>query len=321
MAGYKRFIPEALKRIEEKRAEAERMAEVKREAVYEKAPRLWEIDEELAETMVSLSRAVLKGANIAEELEKIKEENLSLSREKAEILKKHNLTAEDSKPHYSCSICEDRGYVEGNACSCLISLAKTLLYNSSASGAIDKTKTFENFDLSLYPETDENGNPIRERMKTVYEEAMRFADEPYGNLIFIGRTGLGKTHISLAIANRIIDKGASVIYTSAPSMFMRIERERFSKEGDYLSYLEDLIDSELLIIDDLGAEIKTSVTVSALYQIINERLANNKPTIISTNLSVSEISENYEERIASRIFGSFDGYLFKGNDIRRVIKN
>ncbi len=320
MAGYRKFIPEALVLIESRRREAEAKAEKVKADVYRKYGRLSEIDSALALTMVEVSKAVLAGGSYEEELEKIKNKNLLLSREKRDILAKENLTPEDIKPKYFCNVCSDTGYHEGEICECLKQRAKSLLYNSISGGAIDRSKTFENFDLSIFSDNGERSD--KKRMAKMFEDIKEFADKfEYNNIIFFGRTGIGKTHISLATANALIEKGYDVIYISAPSLFIKLEKERFSKDGNYSELLDRVIECDLLIIDDLGAEMRTQFTISALYQIVNERLNARKPMMINTNLSVEEIDSCYEERIASRIYGNFSAYQFVGKDVRREFRN
>ena len=179
--------------------------------------------------------------------------------------------------------------------------------------------SFETFDLTLYPQKDKAGNNARQNMSKVLEVSRDFAESfAYKNLFFVGRTGLGKTHLSLSIAKVLLNKGIDVVYFSAPTLFMKLERERFSRDAMLSETLENALKCDLLIIDDLGTELKTQFTLSTLYHILNERLNSKKPMIISSNLSVQEIHESYEERIASRLFGNFDAYMFYGNDIRRI---
>ncbi len=320
MAGYRKFIPEALKLIEGRRAEAESKAEAVKAAVYGKRPRLAEIDAELARTMIEVSKAVLAGGDYSDELGRIRDKNLLLSREKRDILATENLTPEDIKPKYFCKNCSDTGYRDGEICECLVARAKALLYNSVSSGSIDRTKTFDSFDLSVFSDKGERSD--KKRMTKMFEDLKDYAENfKYNNIIFFGRTGLGKSHISLAVANTLIEKGYDVIYTSAPSLFIKLEKERFSKDGNYSDLLDRVIECDLLILDDLGAEMRTQFTISALYQIINERLNARKPMMINTNLSVEEIDSCYEERIASRIYGNFNAYQFVGKDLRREFRN
>ncbi len=75
---------------------------------------------------------------------------------------------------------------------------------------------------------------------------------------------------------------------------------------------------QLLILDDLGTELTTSFTQSALYYIVNSRLAAHTQTVISTNLSDGELAERYLPQIVSRIGGEYDTLLFMGEDIRAI---
>ena len=75
-----------------------------------------------------------------------------------------------------------------------------------------------------------------------------------------------------------------------------------------------------MILDDLGTEMTTSFTVSALYQLVNTRLSGNRQTIISTNLSDEEIQRRYGGQIASRLAGEYELLTFAGSDIRRIRK-
>ena len=137
--------------------------------------------------------------------------------------------------------------------------------------------------------------------------------------ILIGGTGLGKTHLSLAIANKAIERGHGVIYGSAPNMFGMLEREHFGRQyNSDRTYEQELLETDLLIIDDLGVEFSTQFTVSCVYNIINSRMLSRKPTIISTNLTARELEEKYTQRITSRIIGNFISLKFVGKDIRQL---
>ena len=110
-----------------------------------------------------------------------------------------------------------------------------------------------------------------------------------------------------------------MIYAPAQKLVSNLEREHFSFSGSD-SVLRKYTDCDLLIIDDLGAEFPSQFTTAAIGNLINERLYENRPTIISTNLSVKELTERYSERTASRIFGEYKRLLFVGEDIR-FLKN
>ena len=157
-------------------------------------------------------------------------------------------------------------------------------------------------------------------MRNIYDFCRRYADnfkKDSGNLFFTGATGLGKTHLSLAIAAEAINKGFGVVYGTAQTFAPSLERERFTRTeesgGDTLDLLNDC---DLLIIDDLGMEISSSYITATIYNVIDTRITLKKPTIISTNLSMQELEKRYNERFTSRIIGFYDRLIFRGKDIR-----
>ena len=132
----------------------------------------------------------------------------------------------------------------------------------------------------------------------------------------MGETGLGKTHLSLAIVAAVSEKGYSVVYGPAGNLFTAAEREHFSYSGE-TEKLDSMLSCDLLVIDDLGTEFLSPFTSSLFYNIINSRILENKPTIISTNLSIAEIEKRYSDRIASRFIGNYEVKRFLGEDIRQ----
>ena len=94
-----------------------------------------------------------------------------------------------------------------------------------------------------------------------------------------------------------------------------VEKEKFHSENS--GAYEQMQTCDLLVIDDLGTEMVTTFTKSALYNLINTRLLNKKPTIINTNLSMKEIEEIYSPRITSRLVGNYNANKFVGFDIRQ----
>jgi DNA replication protein DnaC len=161
-------------------------------------------------------------------------------------------------------------------------------------------------------------------MQKVFDYCKEYAEEFDGqgfqSIYMFGETGLGKTHLSLAIAGKVIEKGYNVIYGSAHNFFNLIEREHFGRSENPDGTTEDkLLNCDLLILDDLGAEFITQFTVAELYNIIDTRLAKELPTIISSNIKENELEKKYNNRIASRILYSYYALPFEGNDIRQAI--
>ena len=133
-----------------------------------------------------------------------------------------------------------------------------------------------------------------------------------------GATGLGKTHLSLAIARAAIGKGFGVIYCSAPNIIGKLEKERFrSARGSTDESDVYLLECDLLILDDLGTEFPTSFSSSTIYNMINSRLMASRPTIISTNLTMRELEKQYSQRLVSRIMGNHVRLEFLGSDVRQ----
>lgn len=131
----------------------------------------------------------------------------------------------------------------------------------------------------------------------------------------------GKTFMSNCIANEILKKGKTVLYQTAPVLLESVIEYKMSKSKNTLENIYDsVLNTDLLIIDDLGTETLNSMKLSELFTIINTRILNlnNKitKTIISTNLNINDIFNHYEERIGSRIAGYYDIYYFFGNDLR-----
>ena len=138
------------------------------------------------------------------------------------------------------------------------------------------------------------------------------ADSP--SILFKGGTGLGKTHLSLAIANVVIEKGFGVVYGSTQSFAVALERERFGRVG--AGTFQQLTGCDLLILDDLGAEFPSQYVNAMLYDAVNARMLGDRPTVISTNLSMKELEDRYGERFASRVAGYYGKLEFHGADVR-----
>jgi len=136
----------------------------------------------------------------------------------------------------------------------------------------------------------------------------------------VGGTGLGKTFLSACIARTAADKGFSVAYESAPHLFTKLEKDRFSPNEQTHAEVMKLFACDLLILDDLGTELPGNFVTAALYNLVNDRLLSGKAMVISTNLNVEEINRRYSPQIASRLQGSFQRLTFVGEDIR-VLKS
>ncbi len=319
--GYAREVYTSARQIlQNRRRHAEEEAERRRAAFHLRCPEAKETERQLASTAVSAARAVLRGGNAKESLQKLKEENQLRQSLLAELLRKAGLSEDALEPHYTCPECGDMGYIDGRMCSCLKRLLREEACRRLNALTPLSLSNFTSFSLDFYSDEAEGGRPSeRETMGSTLRFCENYA-ERFGlhsaNLILTGGTGLGKTHLSLAIANEAIQKGFGVVYGSAGNLVAKLESEHFGKEPE--EETSELLQScDLLILDDLGTEFKSSFSSAAIYNIVNSRLMAQKPTIISTNLSTREMMEYYSERFASRIIGSFRRIVFVGKDVRQ----
>ncbi len=283
-------------------------------AVYAQIPELEKIDLTLSRIGSNAAIAALSGN--FEGLENLKKESSVLTARKAEILRDAGI----EKPAFSCNMCSDTGYVNGSYCECVKRLAKQMTFENMSKQMPITTEKFENFDLKYYSDKpNADGLVPRKKMTEVLKIAKEYCIN-FGNgsknLLFMGNTGLGKTHISLSIASEIIEKGYGVIYGSAQNLFSEVEKEHFAYTGD-TEKMDALLNVDLLVIDDLGTEFMSSFTQSVFYNIVNTRILNNHPTIINTNLSFAELEQRYTPRISSRFLGNYQMIKFFGTDIRQ----
>ncbi|MBE6806170.1 MAG: hypothetical protein E7526_06655 [Ruminococcaceae bacterium] len=304
----------ALKIIRDNAKQKESRYNAELAAVYAQIPELEKIDLTLSRIGSNAAIAALSGN--FEGLENLKKESSVLTARKAEILRDAGI----EKPAFSCNMCSDTGYVNGSYCECVKRLAKQMTFENMSKQMPITTEKFENFDLKYYSDKpNADGLVPRKKMTEVLKIAKEYCIN-FGNgsknLLFMGNTGLGKTHISLSIASEIIEKGYGVIYGSAQNLFSEVEKEHFAYTGD-TEKMDALLNVDLLVIDDLGTEFMSSFTQSVFYNIVNTRILNNHPTIINTNLSFAELEQRYTPRISSRFLGNYQMIKFFGTDIRQ----
>lgn len=313
------------KRREENRAEQRRRIE----RVYAAAPEIREYDLQLRRQMAELVRlTVSKTPGLSEKLDELKEQNLELQRRRAEALVEHGYPVEYLDDIYSCSICRDSGTYQGGVCSCLEKLYNAELTKELGTLLKNGDESFERFDLELYDSAPTaSGRSPREAMRATYICCLRFAENfpnVSNNLLLQGGTGLGKTYLSACIARVVAKKGCSVCYDSAAAALDAFEKQKFSKdpaEAESAALrVKRMLSCDLMILDDLGTEMTTSMSQSALYTLINTRLTEGRRTVISTNLDQDELERRYTPQICSRIEGEFIPLPFVGRDIRRMKK-
>lgn len=287
--------------------------------VAKKIPEYTQLEAKLAKNSAQLVPIILaKADDTHERLEQLKNENLMIQHSMKSLLKAAGFADDYLDPVYTCKECRDEGCSNGKWCGCFMKLVYAAASRELNDQSPMKLKHFEDFDLTLYPDAlDEILQcNIRTTMKQNFEECVEYAEKFNGKgrgLLMTGATGLGKTHLSLAIANRVIDRGYSVIYGSAPELLRMLDNEQFGRSnGDTMSLLTGC---DLLILDDLGAENSTERNTSQLYEIINARINRDIPLIVSTNLPLQKIRARYQDRICSRLL-SLNALMFCGTDNR-----
>lgn len=336
MAYSREMHERASAEIRNRKNNAEYTATQHKNELSLKYPEFQFIEQELAKTgMETVSAFSLPMEQAKKKLDAIREKNRQLRAEKTNLLKALGLPENYLDVNYTCTKCNDTGLVENfdevnrvsygtEYCSCYNELLKKYASEKMSKMTPLELSSFEDFDLDYYSKSvSDGGLSPYETMKIVHAGCLDYADtfdKDSNNLYFCGRTGLGKTHLSLAIANEVIKKGYNVVYGSVINFLNKLEREKFGRTDTFET--EDiLIGADLLILDDLGAEFSTPFVVSALYNILNSRIARGVPTIISSNLNMKEVENRYPESIVSRIIGNYQIIEFSGKDIRQIQNN
>ena len=283
-------------------------------------PELKTIQTKLAQVGLNISKAFLTSKNPQAEIDKLRIESLALQDRKKKILKENGYSEDALSIKYTCPACEDTGFIGGRRCKCYINLLKEIERAKIEKIAPIDECTFESFDTNYYPEEMDGVCP-KKKAEIIKENCKRYATsftKRSKSLLFMGNTGLGKTHLSLAIANVVINRGYSIIYGTAQNILRDLQNENFGRTDNLRYFENEILSTDLLILDDLGTEFKNQFTVSCLYNIINSRLCAKLPTIISTNYTFEELEEKYDQRITSRITGQYSTLILVGNDIRYI---
>ncbi len=300
----------------------------RRAEVFARIPAVMEIEAEIAGLMAGIASAALsRAADAKEYVSQVREKCDALLKRRSELLKAGGYTEDYIDEIYDCPECRDSGYVLGRPCACL-----EALYQAEAARELSQMlnisgQCFEAFDLSYY---DEIYDPTwRDTPKAMMSYAFNICRDYASdfrhtsvNLLFRGGTGLGKTFLAASIAKVVSEKGFSVVYDTAVSVMEAFELQKFDRGGEgaaeVAARVRRYMDCDLLILDDLGTEMATSFTQSALYTLVNGRLLSGGKTIITTNFSEDELRRRYTPQIVSRLEGEYLALNFVGKDIRAM---
>ena len=331
MAYDGKLLARARERLEQQRQENRDEQQRRLVRVYTRVPEIREIDGALRGHMAKLvSLALSRRPDLREQITALEGENLDLQKRRAELLVEHGWPIDYLDEICSCPRCRDSGMLEnGQICECVERLYNQELTKELSGLLRHGDESFEHFDLTLYSDQPDPARGVAPRsvMKVNLAICRRFAKnfpDVAGNLLMQGGTGLGKTYLSACIAREIAAKGFSVCYDSASAALDAFERQKFSRDSEESAAADTrvkrMLSCDLMILDDLGTEMITSVSVSALYSLLNTRLVNGRHIILNTNLSDEELAAKYGAQIFSRLAGEFQTLPFFGKDLRILKK-
>lgn len=290
--------------------------------LYAKIPMLTQLDEE---------RSLVIRDAFSDSSMDYHERLKSIADRRTKAITSAGFPADYLEPPYKCPDCKDTGFIGSEACHCFRQAAIDLIYAQSGLAELTALYNFDTFRLDIYSDNIlefgvEQGQSPREWASRAKADALEFTSHfstgKYVNasdrlgLLLQGTTGCGKTFLTYCIAQRVMSYGCSVLYFTAAELFDTLSKSRFDHDDTAEFQDDNLLKSDLLIIDDLGSELVNKFTSSSLFDIINRRMLLRLPTVISTNLSIKELRDSYTERFNSRVLSSYKFIKLAGADLR-----
>lgn len=313
---------EANRILQEYRRKNEQKLRMRREKIAEEIPGYLDLEKELKRKGMEYMRLSVDGER-KKSLKDLEKELAEIQERMEKLLLEKDYPKNYLEKQYHCSVCQDEGVVQGAVCECKKKIMVDLSYEKSEIQEKLMNENFAHFNLDLFRDTrkaGENYSP-REMMENIYTFSKNYIQSfPHGkSLLLSGPVGVGKTFLCSSIAKEILDKGHTVIYQSSPQLMKFLWDYYYSSfdERDVMrKKYEMLIQSDLLVIDDLGTESLSDSGLSHFFDLLNNRLQNHRSMIISTNLELEDIRHHYDERISSRILGEFSVLSIYGEDLR-----
>ena len=315
----KNFYASAEEEIKRRREINAEKLNLRRREVETAVPEYKVLSREIAKTGKKLLNIILSGEDASKQLEKLERDSISAQEMIKSLLVQNKYSSDYLDEIYSCKKCRDTGVYQERRCSCFKEIVKKLASRELNASAPIKLSNFESFDINFYPDrTDtDTGVQIRGKMARNFTFCKDYAENfrlPCEGILMQGNTGLGKTHLSLAIAKSVIEKGFSVIYGSAPDFFRKLDKERYKNDGES-DTAGRLAEADLLVFDDLGAEAENQYYTADFTNILNSRIIAGLPTIVNTNLELPQLKKRYGDRVVSRLL-TMEYLVFVGEDIR-----
>lgn len=303
--------------IAARRQKAVMEAETARRAAFAAHPALAEADDAQMRAGLALARAAVLGKDMDAARKSLADADAALS----DATQQAGYSRDAFQPKYVCPLCHDTGMRDGNPCSCVAEIARRLRREEINAASPLGLCQFSTFDVNRYsaevePELGISARAYMEKLLHYCENYAQKFSSKSTNLLFMGHTGLGKTHLALAIADAVLGGGHDVLYTSAAALAARLGREHFDFDSSD-EWLNACQEADLLILDDLGTEYITPLTISVLYELINTRMLTERPTIYTTNITDQSVFvARYTEKVASRMLGGCKIFKFFGTDQR-----
>lgn len=280
-------------------------------------PRLGEIASERKALAFDMGLALVKAEDKEATRFAYQQKIEALNAEEQTILGDMGLSADYLAPKFRCPLCQDTGFigdVQQKMCSCM---KQRLISMSCGNSGLDETMTFSALREDIYPSETQKSFALKaKQVCKSYAESFPNA-EPL-NILLMGGTGLGKSHLLNATALEVSKRGYAVYKTSAYSLISGVmDSIRNRTDGP------DFLSPDLLVIDDLGTEpMINSVTRETLFSVMNERQAAGKGTLWATNRSFDDIQDTYGDRFSSRIFAPRLTTVKQlgGKDLRQILK-
>ncbi len=240
-----------------------------------------------------------------------------------ELLESVGLSKDYLEPSYRCNICKDTGFVGSTVkkrCSCFISQINDKLYADHDRSILDK-QNFSTFNPNVFSNAlmENSSQSQHDYMIRLQDECIKYVDSfpnnDKKNIIFFGKTGLGKSFLLNCITHALLEKSVSVMRLTAFKLSQLFLSTHYGEDSIFSS----LDSADVLIIDDLGSEpLFNNVTVEYLFSVLNERIIAGRHTIIATNLLPAEVQTRYGERTFSRLFdvNTTKRFHLRGQDVR-----
>ena len=299
----------AKKKIIAEKIVAQNLSRVNANPVYKKLDRLER------QLVLEISKCKAK----TETFKNLKANLETLRTEKNKVLVSMKMKESDLKPKYSCKICSDSGFVNGRPCECYKKRKNIELIKAFGLSA-NKDCSFKNFDTKIC-KNEKQAENLKKIAEILEKWAEKYPNNTKNNIVIVGKTGVGKTHLTSCLANELLEKDVSVCFITAFDLNESFLKYHTSFDKTKYSWIEPFIEADVLFIDDLGTEpILKNVTKNYFYLVLSERERFGRPVIITTNLMLDELNNRYDERICSRLCNKRNSNLIfiDGDDLRRV---